>query len=185
MKKETLHLQGIDFPLLRLHTAIAGCGAAGYLAAVRLFDQGITDIAIVADDAQGGASRNAGSDKQTYYKLSLQGAQPDSVYKMAQTLFDGGSMHGDLALVEAALSAGCFTHLAQLGVPFPTNAYGEYIGYQTDHDSSRRATSAGPLTSRYMVQCLEAQAKKRNIPLLDGDAIAVQQRYISFFCLCL
>ena len=41
-------------------------------------------------------------------------------------------MHGDLALVEAALSTQEFFHLVQIGVPFPHNAYGGYVGYKTD-----------------------------------------------------
>ena len=61
---------------------------------------------------------------------------------MAKTLFDGGLMHGDIALTEAALSAKCFYKLVEAGVPFPHNRYGEYIGYKTDHDPSKRATSA-------------------------------------------
>lgn len=171
MAEEVLNINNIPFPLHRFHTVIAGSGAGGFAAAVRLYDLGVAPIAIITDDRQGGTSRNAGSDKQTYYKLSLQGSQPDSVGRMAENLYNGGSMHGDLALTEAALSAGCFTHLARLGVPFPTNAYGEYIGYQTDHDTSRRATSAGPLTSRYMVEALEKEAEKRNIPLLENCRI--------------
>ncbi len=58
---------------------------------------------------------------------------------MAQDLFDGGSVNGDTALVEAACSARSFIKLANLGVPFPVNEYGEYIGYQTDHDLRQRA----------------------------------------------
>ena len=37
------------------------------------------------------------------------------------------AVDGDLALCEAAASASSFFHLVQLGVPFPTNEYGEYI----------------------------------------------------------
>ena len=36
-----------------------------------------------------------------------------------------------------------FYHLTELGVKFPYNEYGEYIGYKTDHDLKCRATSAG------------------------------------------
>ena len=67
---------------------------------------------------------------------------------MAETLFDGQCVDGDIALCEAALSTQGFLKLAELGVPFPTNEYGEYVGYRTDHDTRLRGTSAGPLTSR-------------------------------------
>ena len=60
-----------------------------------------------------------------------------------------------------------FLKLAGLGVPFPTNEYGEYAGYQTDHDVRRRASSAGPLTSRFMTEALEASVKRRQVPILD------------------
>ena len=63
---------------------------------------------------------------------------------MAETLFAGRCVDGDIALCEAALSTQCFLKLVELGVPFPRNRYGEYIGYKTDHDPRRRATSVGP-----------------------------------------
>ena len=103
---------------------------------------------MVTDKVGAGASRNAGSDKQTYYKLTLSGGDGDSVREMAETLYSGGAMDGDNALAEAALSARGFLRLCDLGVPFPQNRYGEFIGYKTDHDPRRRATSVGPYTSR-------------------------------------
>ncbi len=146
---------------------VIGTGAAGYSAAIRLkaFD---VNVAIVTEGINCGTSRNTGSDKQTYYKLGLSGNSPDSVYKMAKNLFDGGCVDGDNALCEAALSVRCFLNLCEIGVPFPQNRYGEYVGYKTDHDPYARATSAGPLTSRYMTEALENQAKKQNIPIFDG-----------------
>lgn len=47
---------------------------------------------------------------------------------MAETLFAGRCVDGDIALCEAALSTQCFLKLVELGVPFPRNRYGEYIG---------------------------------------------------------
>ena len=150
------------------NTIVVGSGAAGFNAADRLFDFGQHDIAIVTEGVNMGTSRNAGSDKQTYYKLTLAGDAPDSILDMARTLFNGGSMHGDLALCEAALSVKCFNKLTDIGVPFPHNQYGEYIGYKTDHDPRQRATSAGPLTSRFMTEKLEIQVKAKNIKIFDG-----------------
>lgn len=148
---------------------ILGSGAAAYAAALRLHSLGVKEIAILTDRRENGTSRNAGSDKQTYYKLSLCGSVPDSVAEMAQTLFEGGSVHGDVAYAEAAGSVRGFLNLCELGVPFPTNPYGEYVGYKTDHDPRSRGTSAGPLTSRYMTEALEAEVKKRSIPIFDGE----------------
>lgn len=150
------------------HTLIIGSGCAGYHAAERLYDMGVRDIAILTEGRQMGTSRNTGSDKQTYYKLSLCGGDGDSVREMAQTLFAGGAVNGDTALCEAAYSTRCFMHLVELGVPFPTNEYGEYAGYKTDHDPRSRATSCGPLTSKYMTEALERAVASRGIPILDG-----------------
>ena len=150
------------------NTVVVGSGAAGFNAADRLYDFGQQDIAIVAEGIDMGTSRNTGSDKQTYYKMTLAGGEADSIYDLAQTLFEGGCMHGDIALCEAALSVRCFSKLADIGVHFPHNMYGEYVGYKTDHDPLQRATSAGPLTSRFMTEKLEAQVRKKNIRIFDG-----------------
>lgn len=134
-------------------TVVVGSGCAGLNAADWLAALG-DDALLVTENMLSGTSRNTGSDKQTYYKLSLAGDEEDSVGLMAQTL-KHDDVDGDLALCEAAGSAQCFLKLATLGVPFPVNDYGEYVGYQTDHDLRRRASSAGPLTSRYMTEALE------------------------------
>ena len=146
---------------------VIGTGAAGYNAAIRLKEQGV-DVAMVTEGVERGTSRNTGSDKQTYYKLGLGGDTPDSIAKMAEDLFRGGCVDGDNALCEAALSARCFLHLCELGVEFPVNRYGEYVGYKTDHDPHARATSAGPLTSKFMTEALQKKAQALNIPVYDG-----------------
>ena len=87
---------------------IIGTGAAGYNAACRIKEDGRLSCAIVTEGVDCGTSRNTGSDKQTYYKLGLGGDSPDSVRKMASDLFAGGSVDGDNALCEAALSVRCF-----------------------------------------------------------------------------
>ncbi len=168
MKKGKVIINGLNLDVYSLNTIIVGSGAAGFNAADSLYSLGQEDIAIVTEGINMGTSRNTGSDKQTYYKLTLAGGTPDSVMEMAKTLFEGGSRHGDIALVEAALSTRSFCRLAEIGVPFPHNRYGEYIGYKTDHDPRQRATSAGPLTSKYMTEKLETQVKLKNIPILDG-----------------
>lgn len=146
---------------------VVGSGAAGYAACDRLYMMGARDFALVSEGREKGTSRNTGSDKQTYYKLTLSGDEPDSYTEMARTIFEGKSADGDLALCEAAGSVPAFLHLAELGVPFPTNAYGEYIGYKTDHDPRSRATSAGPLTSKLMTEALEAAVLSHGTPVLE------------------
>ena len=168
MNKGTVKIKGLDIDVYSLNTVIVGTGAAGYNAADSLYNLGVRDIAIVTEGIYMGTSRNTGSDKQTYYKLTLAGDVQDSVVEMAKTLFDGGSMHGDIALVEAALSAGAFYKLANIGVPFPHNKFGEYVGYKTDHDPRQRATSAGPLTSKFMTEKLQEQVESKHIKIFDG-----------------
>ncbi len=149
-------------------TIVIGTGAAGYNAAGEIKKLCDKSVCIITEGENHGTSRNTGSDKQTYYKLTLGGGFSDSVRKMAEDLFSGGAVDGDNALCEAALSTKCFYNLCSLGVPFPHNRYGEYIGYKTDHDPFMRATSAGPLTSKFMTEALEKQAKSLSIPVFEG-----------------
>ncbi|HBR27969.1 MAG TPA: oxidoreductase, partial [Firmicutes bacterium] len=128
MEKERITIEQWEFPLYRCHTLIVGSGAAALNCACHLVNFGVQDVLIVTAELGGGTSSQSGSDKQTYYKLSLAGEEKDSVYEMARTLFAGGAMHGDHALIEAALSPQEFFHLVELGVPFPHNAFGGYVG---------------------------------------------------------
>ncbi len=174
MKKDIVNILDREIEVYSLNTAVVGSGASGLNAADQLYKLGQQDIALITEGMNMGTSRNTGSDKQTYYKLTLAGGESDSVLEMADTLFSGGSMDGDIALVEAALSAESFYRLVEIGVPFPHNQFGEYVGYKTDHDPRRRATSAGPLTSRYMTEKLENQVNKKEIKIFDNyQVIAV------------
>jgi succinate dehydrogenase/fumarate reductase flavoprotein subunit len=161
----------LNMPVYVVHTMVIGSGAAGLNAALQLRVNGIEDVLIVTEGLQMGTSINAGSDKQTYYKLSLCGGQKDSPEALAETLFAGGGMHGDLALVEASLSARAFFHLVNLGVPFPRDRFGEFVGYKTDHDPRQRATSVGPHTSREMCLVLTREVRRHGIPILEGRII--------------
>ncbi len=168
MIRKEISIGGRELTVYAFNTVVVGAGCAGLAAANRLIHYGQRDIALIADSREGGTSRNAGSDKQTYYKLSLSGNEPDSVGEMARTLFSGGCVDGEHALCEAALSAPNFLRLCELGVPFPMNRYGEYAGYKTDHDPRARATSAGPLTSRFMAEALEREAAEKGERILEG-----------------
>ncbi len=153
----------VEVSLQWVHTLIIGSGAAGLNAAVQLSNQGVEDILILTEGLKMGTSINTGSDKQTYYKVSLCGEDADAPGIMAQTYFAGGSMHGDLALAEAAGSARAFLNLVNMGVPFPQDPYGQYIGYKTDHDPRQRATSIGPYTSKQMCLSLIREVERRGI----------------------
>jgi succinate dehydrogenase/fumarate reductase flavoprotein subunit len=171
MNKREIRIGGVSFPLYSFNTLVIGSGAAALNAAVCLHDRGQADVVIVTDRWGGGTSNNAGSDKQTYYKLSLAGESPDSPMQMAQDLFNGGSMHGDIALCEAQNSLQAFFNLLRLGVPFPHDRHGAYVGYKTDHDPRQRATSAGPLTSHLMFECIAREIRLKGITVLDRHEV--------------
>ncbi len=159
-------------PCTKVHSLIIGSGAAGLNAAVQLHANGVSDILIVSEGLQKGTSINTGSDKQTYYKIGMYGENTDSPYLLAQSFFNGGSMHGDLALVEAALSGRAFFNLVNLGVAFPRDRYGQFVGYKTDHDPFRRATSVGPYTSREMCRALIKEVQRRKILVAEDRVVA-------------
>ncbi len=168
MKKSKLKIGSKkDIAVTQVHTLVIGSGAAGLNAAVRLRNQGIEDVLIVTEGLKKGTSINTGSDKQTYYKSAMCGNDLDAPLAMAKNFFSPGSMHGDLALIEAAVSARGFLNLVNLGVRFPQDSYGQFIGYKTDHDPAQRGTSVGPYTSRDMCLALIAEVKRRKIPVQE------------------
>lgn len=174
MQRSTIEIDGQAYPLLTVNTAIVGSGAASLNCALQLNYRGETDLLIITEQIGGGTSNNTGSDKQTYYKLSLSGIGADSTVEMAESLYNGGSMHGDIALIEATLSAQSFYHLVSLGVPFPHDCYGSFVGYKTDHDPRQRATSAGPKTSMLMFEALYREVVRRELPVLnDCEVIGI------------
>ncbi|MCK5803777.1 MAG: FAD-binding protein [Lentisphaeria bacterium] len=172
MRRDSLELttdagELLGFDVISVNTVVVGAGAAGLKCAKTLYELGQKDVCIVVDRLGNGACNNSGSDKQTYYKLGMFGDEPDSPMNFARSLFQGGMMHGDLAYIEGLGSAPAFFDLCRIGVPFPFNKYGGYVGYKTDHDPLQRATSAGPKTSKYMFQHLLSEANVHGIPVLD------------------
>lgn len=148
---------------------IIGSGAAAYGVADRLHKQGVTNIALIAENRLSGTSRNTGSDKQTYYKLSLDGFTQDSPYRMASDIFASGCCDGEKMYLQAVNSAECFLRLCDYGVNFPKDEFGGFPGYKTDHDNTVRATSVGPLTSKIMTEKLEKVVLEKNrTPFYDN-----------------
>jgi succinate dehydrogenase/fumarate reductase flavoprotein subunit len=167
MEKFDIDLQEIE--VLEYNTVIIGTGAAGLNCAIHLVEEGIApwQIALVTEELGAGTSFNAGSDKQTYYKLSIIGDQADSPLEMAKDLFSGGAMHGDIALIESTNSIREFFHLVQLGLPFPYDKFGGFVGYKTDNDPKQRATSVGPYTSQEMCKRLLEVISELKIDIFD------------------
>ena len=167
MQKHKIKIGGLNIDVYDYNTVVVGSGAASFNAADTLFKMGQDNIAIITEGMKKGTSRNTGSDKQTYYKQSTSIKDSDSPLKMAETLFSGGAMHGDIALVEATLSLKGFYKLVDIGVPFPHDKYGQYVGYMTDHDENSRASSVGPLTSKYMTEELEREVLENGTDIFD------------------
>lgn len=165
--KRFLALSDSRIPVYEHKIIVVGSGAAAYNAALTAGRLG-ADVAVVTEGRTMGTSRNTGSDKQTYYKQSTSAYKSDCAVEMAEDYISSGSMHGDLALVEATGSLRAFYNLVSLGVPFPHDRYGEYPGYRTDHDTKSRATSCGPYTSKYMTEALEKECFLLNLPMYDG-----------------
>jgi succinate dehydrogenase/fumarate reductase flavoprotein subunit len=163
----SVSIDSVEIPCSYRHTLVLGSGCASLSAAVRLKRAGLDDFCVVTDNIYGGTSRNTGSDKQTYYKLSDSTQDPDTPYRMAEALTAGGAMHGDVALIEAIGSVNGFYNLVGMGVPFPYNTWGGYTGYKTDHDPLQRGVSLGPYTSRLMTEYLERECRTLGIDILD------------------
>ncbi|MCL2646405.1 MAG: FAD-binding protein [Phycisphaerales bacterium] len=165
-------INGIKIPTYTLNTLVVGSGAAGLNCVNRLFRELVEcgaetpkdQVALLTRGVGLGTSHNSGSDKQTYYKMGQEG---DLAADFAKTLTAGGCTHADVALIEGANSLRGFYRLADLGVPFPHNANGAFVGYKTDHDPRQRGTSAGPWTSRFMVEKLHAEFKLLGITLFN------------------
>lgn len=168
MEKSVLKIGKDNIAVTRVHTLVIGSGAAGLNAAVQLRNQGIEDVLIVTEGLKMGTSINTGSDKQTYYKSAMCGNDLDAPMVMAKNYFTPGSMHGDLSLVEAATSGRAFLNLVNLGVKFPQDPFGQFVGYKTDHDPAQRATSVGPYTSRDMCRALIAEVKRLEIRVQEN-----------------
>ncbi len=172
MQEIKLNIKGRSLRIISGSTLIVGSGAAGWNAAESLSRLGQKDVILVSDQLNAGTSRNSGSDKQTYYKLSLASDSRDSIREMADDLFKGGSVDGDVAYCEAAGSVRAFMRLVELDVAFPTNEWGEFVGYKTDHDPRQRATSSGPLTSHDMTIALESSVRQRgDVTIMDGQLV--------------
>jgi succinate dehydrogenase/fumarate reductase flavoprotein subunit len=163
-------------PVVTASTIIVGAGAAGMGCAVQLVRswrrRSVKDAAsrvlVVTGGLALGASRMSGSDKQTYYKMGTSPRVPDTAEDFAKTLTAFGACHGDTALAEGIGSLRGFYNLVEAGVPFPHDGDGAFIGYKTDHDPYERATSAGPKTSFFMSRCLQAEAERMGVTIIDG-----------------
>ena len=143
---------------------MVGSGAAGMAAAPRLAQQGFRLRWSPRACALGPPATPAR--QADLHKLTLAGGGLRFCARHGPGP-DGRRHAGDHALKEAALSSRAFATLLDLGVAFPHNPYGEYVGYRTDHDPRQRATSAGPLTSQDMAACLQRAVQRAGVPIYE------------------
>jgi len=199
MNQATITVEGQKVAVCTANTVIVGAGAAGMGCAVRLVEfwrnRGVADpqdrVVVVTGGLGLGASRMSGSDKQTYYKMGTSPRVPDTAEDFARTLCAFGCCHGDTALVEGIGSLRGFYHLVEVGVPFPHDPSGAFIGYKTDHDPYERATSAGPKTSRFMSECLQARLERFGVRIFDRHPVlelitagaGEQKRIVGVLCI--
>ena len=101
-----------NVPVTYVHTLVIGSGASGLAAAVRLRAEGVEDTLIVTEGLDKGTSINTGSDKQTYYKLSLYGADEDAPLKMAESLIRLSQLY--ISAAECEIRAGAVTEFGIL-----------------------------------------------------------------------
>ncbi len=175
IQQTEMELGGLRIPVYSLNTVVVGSGAAGLNCINRLFREmeecGVENpreqVALLTRGIGMGTSYNSGSDKQTYYKLGTHSESADLPADFADTLTAGGCTHADVAMIEGANSLRSFYRLADLGVPFPHDGNGSFVGYKTDHDPRQRGTSAGPWTSRFMVQKLLAELQRLGIEVFN------------------
>ena len=180
MRTSSLTVGGVEVPVTAAGTVIVGAGAAGMACAVQLVrrwrHQGVENphekVCVVTGGLRLGASRMSGSDKQTYYKMGTGPRAPDTAEDFAAALTAFGCCHGDTAMVEGACSLRAFYNLVDLGVPFPHDPWGAFLGYKTDHDPRERATSAGPKTSRLMSERLQGEAERLGVAIFDDRPVA-------------
>ena len=163
----------IHVPVYTFNTLIVGSGAAGLNAADSLFNMGQKNIAIITEGMKTGISKNTGDNGQTYYRAattSLTNSR-DSVYDMAEKLYNGGSMDGDIALTESALSLRCFHRLADIGVNFPQSDYGEFLGYSDDISGEKKSVKntidAGMFTAKKITEQFEKTMLDKSIPIFN------------------
>ncbi len=169
----------LNIPVHTANTIIVGAGAAAMNCAVQLVrrwqQMGVSNAAdrvlIVTAGLPLGASRMSGSDKQTYYKMGTSPTVPDTAEDFSKALTGFGCCHGDTALIEGICSLRGFYNLVEVGVPFPHTDTGAFIGYKTDHDPYERATSAGPKTSKFMSECLQVEAERLGIRIVDKHPV--------------
>ncbi len=130
---------------LELNTLVVGTGAAGYAAAVRLHRLGERSLAVAAEHTRAGTSRNTGSDKQTYYKLSLCGGEPDSIRAMAKDLFGANVWTGIWHCARRLCQQNAFTIWRSWGFPFRTTATGNTSVIRPIMTAGEEPPAQGPI----------------------------------------
>ena len=150
-----------------VHALVIGSGAAGLAAAVRLDSLGVSPVMLCTEGLHMGTSINTGADKQLYRTSGSCGKTPDSPFLAALDAFSAGAVHGDIAYTEAATARRAFDFLANSGVPFAHDEFGDFALTAAGNDNIPRAASSGAHTSRDISLALVRQLKRSGVELCE------------------
>jgi succinate dehydrogenase/fumarate reductase flavoprotein subunit len=128
MKISTITINDIKYDLVSVNTVIVGTGAAGYNAADSLYDLGQKDICIVTEGLKMGTSRNTGSDNRPTISLHYLVMVMIQFTKWQRHYLTEAACMETSHLQKLLCQQKDFIKLASIGVPFPHNKYGEYVG---------------------------------------------------------
>ena len=140
-----LTFNDVSIPVYTFDAVIVGSGAAGLSAAGALLSMGQKNIAVITESVRAGTSKNSGAGNQAY---------------LISNKYNGGSMDGDIALVQESLSERCFYRLADLGVDFPKDIYGKFA--ETDGK-----TDAGFYTAKKITEAANKYIVNGNVPVFN------------------
>ena len=160
IKFDSITIQENTFPCVYCDAVIVGTGCAGFNCADTLWNLGVKDIIVISNGTNSG-TKNTGSDKQTFYKLS-QSKEKDSTMTW-QRFIRGWRNSWRPCLAEAALSLRNFTSCRSWS-PLPHTNMG-YVGYRLT-TIPLKSNFCRPLTSKYMTEALKSLNQRASLYLM-------------------
>jgi len=152
---------------------ILGGGGAALRAALAAADAGASVLILTKGElGKAGVTALACSDRMAFH-ATLEHTEPggpdawryhaEDIYRLGGRVSDA-----DLARTLAQGAAEAFHYLADLGVPFATDASGRPDQFVTDGSRYARACYTGPYTANHIHEALRGEVRRRNLPLLEN-----------------